>query len=59
MFGLFFFASVRIPAGRPHAPPLPFLPAATSSLLTTTPPAPRSLFNNKSLPSLSTLPDLR
>jgi hypothetical protein len=69
----FFSASVRIrpfcgagpasPAFRlvyPHAPPLPFLPTATSSLLTTTPPAPLSLFNNRSwLPSSSTLPDLR
>jgi hypothetical protein len=35
----------------PHALPLPFLPTATSSLLTTTPPAPLSLFNNKSMPS--------
>jgi hypothetical protein len=29
----------------PHAPPLLFLPAATSSLLTTTPPTPLSLLN--------------
>jgi hypothetical protein len=42
-----------------YASPLPFLPTATPSLLTTTPPAPLSLFNNKSLPSSSTLPDLR
>jgi hypothetical protein len=49
----------RIPAGRPPCPPLPFLPTATSSFLTTTPPVPLSLFNNKSLPSSSNLPDLR
>jgi hypothetical protein len=47
MFGSFLLpvSSVRIRpfcgAGRlvdPHAPPLPFLPTATSSLLTTAPP---------------------
>jgi hypothetical protein len=37
-----------------------YLQLPTSSLLTTTPPAPLSLFNNKSLPSSSTaLPGLR
>jgi hypothetical protein len=67
----FFSASVRIrpfcgagpasPAFRlvdPHAPPLPFLPAGSYLLIAhhQTPPAPLSLFNNKSrLPSSSKL----
>jgi hypothetical protein len=59
------FAGLALPAPHSgwstptHAPPLPFLPTATFSLLTTTPPAPLSLPNNKSLPSSSALPDLR
>jgi hypothetical protein len=72
-FGLFFspvfvfdhFAGLALPA--PHSgwsTPMPhrslfYLLIPPPSLLTTTPPAPLSLFNNKSLPSSSTLPDLR